>query len=233
VEEPVLRPLSRPKLYEQVVASLREHVAATGGRAGDKLPPERDLSARLGVSRTSVRQAIVALEVQGLVEVRHGGGVYLLRDGLDPEPWEAMVDRRQWLPAVLEARDALESKLAELAAVRRTDDDLREIDAALDAMDEAIGRGEYGEAEDRRFHGAVTAAARNPVLARFMSQLADQIAESRRESLRQPGRPAQSLGQHRRIATAIRAADPAAAADAMHTHVRSVGRVRLLDWSPE
>lgn len=228
-----LRRLSRPRLYEQVVDSLREHVASTGGKAGDRLPAERELAARLGVSRTSIRQAIVALEVQGLVEVRHGGGIYLLSDRLEPEPLAAMMDRRQWLPAVLEARDALETKLAALAAARRTDDDLREIDASLDAMERAIGRGEAGEEEDRRFHGAVTAAARNPVLARFMSQLADQITESRRESLRQPGRPPRSLAQHRDVADAIRRAEPAAAAEAMHVHVDTVGRVRLLDWSPD
>jgi len=220
-------------MYEQVVASLREYVAGTGGKAGDRLPTERELAAQLRVSRTSVRQAIVALEVQGLVEVRHGGGIFLLRDRLEPEPWDAMLDRRAWLPAVLEARDALETKLAELAALRRTDEDLREMDAALTAMAEAIERGERAEDEDRRFHGAVTAAARSPVLARFMSQLADRITESRRESLRQPGRPPQSLAQHRAVVEAVRAGDAAAAATAMHHHVESVGRVRLLDWSPD
>ncbi|MER6141331.1 FadR/GntR family transcriptional regulator [Streptomyces sparsogenes] len=225
-----LRPLARPRLYEQVVARLREYVRTEGLRRGDRIPPERELAERLGVSRTSVRQAIVALEVQGLVEVRHGGGTYLLRDRLDAEPLEAMIDRRRRLPDVLDARDALETKLAALAAARRTDEDLARIDAALADMRDAVRRGELAVAEDERFHAAVTAAAHSPLLAEFMAEISLSIAESRTESLRQPGRPAQSLDQHGRIAEAVRAGDPEAAADAMHAHVESVGRVKLLQW---
>jgi GntR family transcriptional regulator, transcriptional repressor for pyruvate dehydrogenase complex len=225
-----LRRLTRPRLYEQVVESLREYVQAEGLGAGDRLPPERDLADRLGVSRTSVRQAIVALEVQGLAEVRHGGGTYLLRDRLDAEPLEAMIDRRGRLPDVLDARDALETKLAALAATRWTPQDLVEMDAALAAMAEAIDRGELGVAEDKRFHAALTAAAHSVLLADFMAEISLSIAESRTESLRQPGRPAQSLRQHRLIADAVRARDPEAAAHAMHAHVDTVGRVKLLEW---
>ncbi|MEU1593392.1 FadR/GntR family transcriptional regulator [Streptomyces sp. NPDC005708] len=228
-----LRPLARPRLYEQVVARLREYVEREHLHAGDNLPPERELADRLGVSRTSVRQAIVALEVQGLVAVRHGGGTYLLRDRLDAEPLEAMIDRRRRLPDVLDARDALETKLAALAAVRRTDEDLQEIDAALMAMAEAIDRGELGISEDKRFHAAVTAAAHSPLLGAFMAEIALPIAESRAESLRQPGRPALSLDQHRGIAEAVRAGDQEAAAHAMHHHVVTVGHVKLLDWQAE
>jgi GntR family transcriptional regulator, transcriptional repressor for pyruvate dehydrogenase complex len=228
-----LRPLARPRLYEQVVERLREYVHAEGLKAGDRLPPERDLADRLGVSRTSVRQAIVALEVQGLVEVRHGGGTYLLRDRLRAEPLEAMIDRRRRLPDVLDARDALETKLAALAATRRTDQDLADIDVALAAMADAVDRGELGVDEDQRFHAAVTAAAHSTLLADFMAEISLSIAESRTESLRQPGRPARSLEQHRGIAEAIRAGDPERAAGAMHTHIDTVGHVKLLDWRTE
>lgn len=228
-----LRPLARPRLYEQVVARLREYVAAEGLKAGDRLPPERELADRLQVSRTSVRQAIVALEVQGLIEVRHGGGNYLLRDRLEPEPLESLLARKRRLPEILEARDAAETKLAALAARRRTAGDLAAMDQALEAMRAAIDRGELGVDEDERFHGAVIAAARSPLLADFMRHLAPLIAESRRESLRQPGRPERSLRQHRKVADAIRAGDPAGAAAAMHEHVESVGEVKLLGWSPD
>ncbi|MCO6011054.1 FadR family transcriptional regulator [Actinoallomurus purpureus] len=228
-----LRPLARPRLYEQVAARLREHVVDQGLRAGDRLPPERELADRLEVSRTSVRQAIVALEVQGLIEVRHGGGNYLLRDRLEAEPLESLLSRKRRLPEILEARDAAETKLASLAAERRTAADLAAIDTALDAMRSAIERGELCVDEDERFHGAVIAAARSPLLADFMGHLSREITESRRESLRQPGRPANSLLQHEKVAEAIRAGDPAAAAEAMHSHVQSVGDVKLLNWAPD
>ena len=228
-----LGPVSRSKLYAQVVDRIRAHVSASGLRAGDRLPSERDLAERLGVSRASVKQAIVVLEVQGLVDVRHGGGTYLRRDHFDVEPVEELVARRQRLPDVLEAREALETKLAELAAARRTGDDLATIDAALEYMAEEVARGESGAEGDRRFHAAVTAAAYSSLLAEFMRSIAEQITESRNESLRQPRRPPRSLAQHRKIADAIRAGDPKAAAAAMRKHVQTVSEVRLLDWTPQ
>ncbi|MQA09584.1 MAG: FCD domain-containing protein [Pseudonocardiaceae bacterium] len=220
-------------MYEQVLAQLREHVTAAGLTAGDRLPSERELADRLGVSRASIKQAIVVLEVQGLVEIRHGGGTYLRKDSLSTEPIAALVERRRRLPDVLDAREALESKLAELAAARRTEEDLAEIDAALDVMRAEVEAGTYGEDGDRRFHAAVTSAAHSGLLAEFMHEIAEQIAESRHESLQQPGRPAQSLAQHTRIADAIRARDPEASVAAMRTHLETVSRVRLLTWTPD
>ncbi|EMF55849.1 FadR/GntR family transcriptional regulator [Streptomyces bottropensis] len=227
-----LRPMAKQRLYEQVLDRLRQYVAEGGLRAGDRLPPERDLAQRLGVSRASVKQAIVVLEVQGLVEARHGGGTYLVRDSLDVEPVEDMVERRRRLPDVLEAREALETKLAELAAERRTEDDLAAMRDALTHMAGEIEHDGHGIEGDRLFHAAVTAAAHSSLLAEFMRSIADQIAESRTESLRQPGRPDRSLAQHRAILDAIAAEQPSQAAAAMRRHVRTVAKVRLLDWDP-
>lgn len=227
-----LQPMARPRLYEQVLARLRQYVVESDLRAGDRLPPERDLAQRLGVSRASVKQAIVVLEVHGLVEVRHGGGTCLVRDRLDVEPVEELLARRQRLPDVLEAREALETKLAELAARRRTRDDLDAMAEALAVMAGEIADGGHGTEGDRLFHAAVTAAARSSLLAEFMRSIADPIAESRTESLRQPGRPDRSLSQHRAILEAIEAQDPARAVRAMRRHVRTVAKVRLLDWDP-
>lgn len=228
-----LRPMTKQRLYEQVLDRLRQYVTENGLRAGDRLPPERDLAQRLGVSRASVKQAIVVLEVQGLVEARHGGGTYLVRDSLDVEPVEKMVERRRRLPDVLEAREALETKLAELAAERRTDEDLDAMRRALDHMAREMGEGGHGVEGDRLFHAAVTAAAHSSLLAEFMRSISDQIAESRTESLRQPGRPTRSLAQHRAILDAIADRRPTRAAAAMRRHVRTVAKVRLLDWEPE
>ncbi|NEB81559.1 FadR family transcriptional regulator [Streptomyces sp. SID14478] len=231
-----LRPMTaRPRLYEQVLDRLRAYVAEGGLRAGDRLPTERDLAARLGVSRASVKQAIVVLEVQGLVEARHGGGTYLMRDRLDGalvEPVERLVARKKRLPDVLEAREALETKLAELAAERRTEADLSALRAALDRMAEEIAEGGLGVEGDRLFHAAVTAAAHSALLAAFMREIDEPIAESRNESLRQPRRPGRSLAQHRAILDAIEAGQGRGAAAAMRRHVRSVAKVRLLEWEP-
>jgi len=228
-----LRRLTRPRLYEQVVERLRAHAHRAGLRAGDRLPAERDLAERLGVSRASIRQATVVLEVQGLVEVRQGGGVYLRRDSLDAEPVAVLVARKKRLPDILDARDALETKLAQLAAIRRTEPDITAINDALTGMRQQVEAGELGAEGDCRFHEAVAAAAHSPLLADFYAEIARPIAESRHESLRQPGRPVESLAQHVRIAAAICAGDDRAAAVAMHGHVDRASQVRLLDWTPE
>ncbi|MBV7248473.1 FadR/GntR family transcriptional regulator [Streptomyces sp. MW-W600-10] len=229
-----LRPMGRTRLYEQVIDRLRTYATESGLKSGDRLPPERELAQRLGISRASVKQGIVVLEVQGLVEVRHGGGTYLVGDSLDvAEPVEQLVERRRRLPDVLEAREAMETKLAELAAERRTDQDLAAIREALDFMAREIERGEHGVEGDRRFHAAVTAAAHSALLADFMRSIAEQITESRHESLRQRGRPVKSFAQHKAIFEKIEAGNGRAAAAAMRRHVRTVAKVRLLDWDPE
>lgn len=195
---------------------------------GDRLPPERELAAGLGVSRASVRQALVVLEVQGLVEVRHGEGAILLATRSDSAVLAAVEAHTRRLPEVLEAREALEVKLAALAAQRRTDEDLRVIDQALDMMEHDVARGGRGLEGDESFHSAVTAAARSSLLADLMAEISAAIRESRMESLSQPNRPQESLASHRKIAGAIRARDSAGAADAMAEHIRLVSDVALL-----
>ncbi|HET8598829.1 MAG TPA: FadR/GntR family transcriptional regulator [Segeticoccus sp.] len=230
--EDSLRKLPRPRLYEQVVERLRAYVTSERLGAGDRLPGERDLAARLGVSRASVAQAIVALEVQGLVETRHGGGIFLLRDTLDPEPATELLARRDRLPDVLDAREALETQLARLAALRRTEEDLAAMEEAMRYMRRQVDAGELPLEGDRRFHASVVTAAHSALLAAFYDQIRDAIAESRQESLRQPHRPAQSFADHQAVADAIRAGDGARAAAAMHRHVEHVSSVRLLSWQP-
>ncbi|HEX3590384.1 MAG TPA: FCD domain-containing protein [Pseudonocardiaceae bacterium] len=225
--EPALRPVERYRLYEQLVRRLLDYIEEAGLAPGQQLPGERDLASRLGVSRTSVRQALVALEVQGVVGRRHGGGTFLVSRDRD-DTVAALRKRRQRLPDVLEAREALEVKIAELAAARRTDADLAAITRALDRMADDIDAGGYGVEGDAQFHAAVAKAAHNALLVDIMSHLSELITETRIESLTQPGRPNRSLAGHRRIADAITAGDGRKAASAMRAHVRLVGRVMLL-----
>ncbi|HEV7207357.1 MAG TPA: FadR/GntR family transcriptional regulator [Mycobacteriales bacterium] len=231
-DAPGVRRLDRSPLYEAIVNRLREYAVAAGLQRGDRLPSERDLAEQLGTSRASVKQALVVLEVQGLVETRHGGGTFLLRDELAAESVSTMLDRQARLPYVLEAREAIETHLAALAARRRTDADLAVMDDALAAMQRAVAGIGDPAVGDRHFHEAVAKAAGNALLNRFLAEIDAEIDESRVESLRQRGRPAQSLRQHQAIADAIAIQDPAGARRAMSRHLTSVGKVRLLAWSP-
>ena len=204
-----LRAPDRRRLYEQLVARLLDYVEVTGLAVGDRLPSERELAQALQVSRASVRQATVALEVRGTLEVRHGDGIYVRSMPNDSGHLMELMTQRHRLPEILEAREALETQLATLAATRRTDADLAAMAAALDAMTADIRVGGLGEEGDRLFHEAVTRAAR----------------------LGEPGRPPLSLAAHQRILEAIRRGDGPAARQAMRRHVRMVADVGLLRWS--
>src|SRR3954468_24455231 len=108
--------LVRTRLYEQVAEQITTWIADNGLQPGDRLPPERELAARLGVSRATLAQALVALEVTGVVSVRHGDGTVLLADPRVEPVLAALRERRDDLGEVIEARKALEVRLAALAA---------------------------------------------------------------------------------------------------------------------
>jgi GntR family transcriptional repressor for pyruvate dehydrogenase complex len=141
---------------------------------------------------------------------------------------DALRRHTRQLPEIIEAREALEAKLAALAAVRRTEEDLARIDHALEAMAADIASGGRGVEGDELFHAAVTVAGHSGLLERLMGEISDLVRETRIESLSQPGRPVESLEGHRRIAAAIRDRDEAGAAAAMRDHVERVSDVALL-----
>lgn len=229
-----LRPLERGRrLYEDVGERLGEFVREANMKPGDQFPAERELAHRLQVSRTSVRQSFVVLQALGFVDVRHGEGVFLRRTRGFGESLVKLLERRRRLPDVLEAREALEVKLAELAATHRGDEDLAAMTAALNLMEREINAGGLGTEGDSAFHHAIALAARNQVLLHLIDAMADVIQESRIESLSEPGRPPRSLDAHGRILSAIQSRKAHLAAEAMRQHLRVVADVSLLRWQPE
>lgn len=225
--QPSLAPVARPRLYEQVAEQIMAWVEEAGLQPGDRLPAERELAARLGVSRATVAQALVAMEVVGAVTVRHGDGAILQDRTGAPALAHAVRRHAENLPDVIEAREALECALAGFAAERRTDEDLAAIDAALEAMADDIAAGGRGVEGDEQFHAAVTQAGHSSILARMMGDLAALIRESRIQSLSQPGRPRVSLEGHHAVADAIRSRDADGARRAMGEHVALVSDVAL------
>ncbi len=220
-----LQPIARSPLYEQVVARLREFIDVQQLQPGDRLMSERELAEQLGVSRTSVRQALTALRVLGLVEIKHGDGVYLLRSPRDVIPSLAseIVGSEGDHPMIWEVREAIEVQAARLAARRRCDADVAELTAALAEMAASVADGGDGIDGDRRFHRAIAEAAHNPLLAQLTAQLADVIDRTSAASLTLSGRPPISLEAHRAILDAIEQGDEAAAAEQMRRHVMTSG----------
>ncbi len=214
--------MSRPRLYEQVVHRIIEWIEQNQLAAGDRLPPERELAGHLGVSRATLSQALVAMEVTGVVTVRHGDGAVIRTAPRSGRISSVIRLHAQQLDDVLDAREALETKTAALAASRRTDDDLDAIEAALTEMDADIRSGSRGIGGDEAFHHAVTAASHSLILIELMGVISELIRETRVEAWTHAECPADGLVQHRAIAAAIAAGAPDAASAAMHLHLVSV-----------
>lgn len=217
----------REPVYATVQASLRAFVGETGLGPGDRLPPERELAASLGVSRTSLRQALTALRVEGLIDVRHGDGVYLLRsiDDVVPPIAAELSAAHPELPALGEVRNALEALAAQNAAMRRTDEDLVAMTAALRLMESEIAGGGPGLQGDRHFHRAVLDAARNEVLTRLLDAIADGSEQITRASLSRPGQPERSFAAHRMILDAIVTREDELARRLMYEHLTLTGAI--------
>lgn len=227
-------PLQREALPEQIVARLLAMIKENRLRAGDKLPPERELAAMLQVSRPSLREALRALAVLNVTEVRRGAGTYVT--SLDPELLLGHLTyvlslNDATFESLFEARKVVETVIAALAAERVDDAELAELHACVDryaelAADSPADEGALLDA-DLEMHRRVVAAARNPILGRFMDSISELGKASRRTTVSLPGVTRQTAEDHRRIVAALRARDPDAASAAMLTHLDHVER-RLL-----
>jgi GntR family transcriptional repressor for pyruvate dehydrogenase complex len=214
-------------VYASLREGIREFIRSERLQPGDRLPSERRLSAQLGVSRTSLRQALTALRVEGLIEVRRGQGMQLIRsiDDVVPPIAAGILEAHPSVAAAGEVRNALEALAAKLAAQRRDADDLEAIVAGIREMDAEIRYGDPGLNGDRMFHAAILAAARNDVLIEMLGSVAEHSARIAEASLARPGQPARSLTAHRLIFEAISARDAEEARQLMDEHLEITGQI--------
>ena len=214
-------PGDRMPVSRGVIDRLQALILQGGLAVGDRLPSQRDLAARLGVSRPSLREAISALETMGLVVVRVGSGVYVAPPTLRAPPWR-FADRCSPRD-VYEARLGLEGYAVRLAAARMDGAGATRLDAAVDAMAVALGRGDVAgrAAADARFHDLIVELAGNPVLAGMVGPMRDMVGESQRLPMARLDRLGETLAEHRTIAASLRAGDVAGSEEAMKAHIEA------------
>ena len=218
-------PIKSTRIYEEIVRRVKAMIAEGRLKGGDRLPPERDLAEKFVVSRTSVREALRALESLGLVEIRPGEGTFIREVSIDAlvEPLaRLMVSEREATGELFEARRLLEPSLAALAATRATPEEIQEMERILEAQAQEIAAGRTGLAQDAQFHAAIGAAAHNRAITRIAHAVMDVLTQSREESLNTPGRPKRSHEDHRRVLAAVRARDAEGAQRAMLEHIEAV-----------
>jgi GntR family transcriptional repressor for pyruvate dehydrogenase complex len=235
-ERPIdLAPIKSVRIYEEIVRQIKAMIAEGRLRSGDRLPPERELAEKFLVSRTSVREALRALESLGLVESRPGEGTFVREMSVDAliEPLAVvMVSQRAAISELFEARRLLEPAIARLAAIRATPDEIHEMERILEEQAKEIAAGRTGLAQDAQFHGAIGTAAHNRAITRIAHGLIDVLTQSREESLNTPGRPTRSHEDHRRVLQAIAARQPDAAERAMLDHLEAVETLVLGGGDP-
>jgi len=208
------------RLYRQVADQLRALIDGGEYPVGSRLPTERDLAEQLKVSRPTVREALIALEVEGRVRIRVGSGIYVIEPAALASPLPAMIEGPFEL---LRAREFIESAIAEQAARVATPEDIARIDASLEAMAMVAHPGEASMIHDRAFHVAVTGSLDNAVLVRVVGELFDQRLNPYFAKLahyfENPESWGAALAEHRAIRDAIAARDPDAARGAMRDHL--------------
>ena len=220
-----LGPIKSTRIYEEIVRQVKQLIAEGRLKTGDRLPPERELAEKFVVSRTSVREALRALESLGLIEIRPGEGTFVRQVSVDAlvGPLALMMtSQREAIGELFEARRVLEPAIAALAASRATPDEVQEMERILENQAREVAAGRTGLADDAAFHTAVGAAAHNHAITRIVHAIMDLLTQSREESLNTPGRPTRSHQDHRRILQAIAKRNPGAARQAMLDHLVAV-----------
>ncbi len=222
---PVFGPFSRDMLPERIAARLMTLIAERQLRPGDRLPPERELAAAMQVSRPSLREALRALAMVNIVEIRQGSGTYI--SSLKPELLVEHLDLvfaldDSTFAELLEARQMLEPGIAAAAARRATEEDLARLRACIERAAAAADDPDAFLAADLELHDTITAAAHNRIIARFMASLGRLGMASRGRTVALPGVRARSLQDHRALVDALERRDEAAAARIMREHLEQI-----------
>jgi DNA-binding FadR family transcriptional regulator len=212
------------RLYLQVAQQLQRLIASGEFEVGKRLPAERDLAGQFGVSRPTIREAMIALEIAGLVEVRSGSGVYVT--GQKALPGKLGGEQEPGPFEILEARRMIESEACALAAERISDAQLNELESLLEKMQNTDQSAEDAEAADHRFHCVIAEACGNSAISAtivWLWQLRNESEISTRfhSRVRQEGsRPI--IEDHRSILAALRDREGSRARIAMAGHLQRV-----------
>lgn len=222
-----LGPIARVSLKDAIIERLGRLIDRQQLQAGARLPPELTLARSLGVSRSSVREAVSALVSHGLLARRAGYGTYVT-SGVGPLIARGLALRLTLDPQafrhILEARKVLEGEFAYLAALRAQREDLQAIEAHLKAMRLHARNPEISVKEDFAFHMAIARSARNPVLFDVLNYLSDLVFRSHRAVTQSGGLSPDAMAFHERIAAAIARRSPDEARRLMLRHLDDVIR---------
>ncbi len=222
------------RLYRQIADQIRTLIKSGEFPAGARLPPERDLAKQLGVSRPSVREALIALEVEGLVEVRIGSGIYVQPPSVNKAA-HGLHEAEAGPFELLRARYVIESECAALAAKSAKKGQVQAIADALDAMQHEMTSGEHQPLHsDRLFHMRIAEATGNGALVAVVQMLWEERTGPLYQQLEHhydsPGLWIAAMAEHRAVLKAINAKDASGARAAMQRHLNQAYKRFSTGW---
>src|SRR6202162_6131027 len=223
-----MKPIERTTLAASAFEQLISYVVNGDWKAGDRIPPERELCQQLGIARTSLREALKAMELVGMLDSRVGDGTFVCpRSEFLARPllWAFTGTNEAELRDVMEARVLLERDLAGLAAERGSEDEIAKTGDAVLAMRDSVASGTLMIEADMTFHLAVAQAAHNGVLENAVQLLRNLMRHWINLKLLIPNVPARVLRHHEQIYEAIRRRDAEAARAAMRKHLEDTMRL--------
>lgn len=219
---PKLQIVRSRRVYEQIAGQIQELIYSKALKPGDRIPAERDLAAMFGVSRPSVREAMIALEAAGFIEVRTGDGTYVREVPASHQlmPWAKDGDPGPGPLEQFQARRLIEPEMAMRAALAATDTEIGELGLLVEEMAQVYPElGDFDDELGHRFHSMLARLARNSILAQLVEHLWDLRDSDMWRHLRRrvvtPDNRVRAVEDRRRLVAALRQRDPAGARAAM------------------
>jgi DNA-binding FadR family transcriptional regulator len=220
------------RLYRQIADQIRKLISKGAVAPGERLPAERDLAHQLGVSRPSLREALIVLEVEGLLDVRVGSGIYVAQPG--GRGTGVDIGSASGPFEVIRARWMIEGECAALAAKHGTAAQLRAIRSAHADLEKEARRHHNPLGADREFHLRIAQATGNSALELVVQTLWDQrvgpLYRALEVKLEYPAMAGETLREHQAVLSAIVAREPAAARAAMRRHMDQTRKRYTKDW---
>ncbi|MDC2889041.1 FadR/GntR family transcriptional regulator [Psychrosphaera algicola] len=216
-----LETIKTQRLYVKVAEQISKLVQQGKLKPGDRLPSERELAEKIGVSRPTIREAMIALEIAGIIEIKTGSGIFVV----EQKPELALSDEGVGPFEVLDTRYIIETEACALAAARITEEQLEELNLTIKEMEEEEKRPDASEQADMKFHMLIAEASQNSAISaivKWLWELRNQSALSKAfmARLREEGiHP--SINEHKRIVDALAKRNPEKARNAMKSHIEA------------
>jgi GntR family transcriptional regulator, transcriptional repressor for pyruvate dehydrogenase complex len=232
MQEDFLTPVIRTTLTGDICKMMISHLIRGKWKEGERIPPERELCQRLGVGRASLREALKALEIMGLIEIRLGEGTFVCnRSDFFSRPllWAITGSAMAEAEELVEARIVIETELTGCAADRATAEDLKKIGEHLDTMEGSMEDRQAFQEADVAFHMAIARAGHNRILLNALHLIRNLMQEWVQNSLALEGVAAEALAQHKQIFMALAKRNNQQARDAMRVHINAMAK-RLFEF---